>query len=175
MKIQKSTTNRSSKESTLRMSDTYRSQSTKSIRAQRILLQKELKKQIAKESQSQAKTMIRKSSLKRTEHQKYNSDLSHMDDDQLRQYEPASDLHRVKIQEQNQLTDNKSSHSPCYIKVEDDHHQNYQKQSAFAQRNFSDKGLQTSLYSHTVTSNRQSSPNNERLDRQTSATAHQQK
>lgn len=173
--MQKSTTNRSSKESTLRMSDTYRSQSTKSIRAQRILLQKELKKQIAKESQSQAKTMIRKSSLKRTEHQKYNSDLSHMDDDQLRQYEPASDMHRVKILEQHQLTDNKSSHSPCYIKVEDDHHQINKKQSAFVQRNFSDKGLQTSLYSHTVASNRQSS-SNERVDRKTSTTsAHQPK
>lgn len=82
--LKQTTTNRSSKESTLRMSETFRSQSTKSVRAQRLLLQKELKKEMSKDQQNQAKNIVRKSSLKRTEHQKYNSDLSHMDDEQLK-------------------------------------------------------------------------------------------
>lgn len=38
-----------------------------------------------------------------------------------------------------ELTENKITLSPCYIRVEDD--MSHQKQSVFAKRNFSDKGL----------------------------------
>lgn len=95
LKAQRSTTIRSSKESTLRMSETFRSQSTKSIRAQRILIQKELQKELVKE---QTKNLLRKSSLKRAEQQRYNSDIVDTFEDKRQQYNNSkADMNRVKI------------------------------------------------------------------------------